>query len=219
MISRLQRVIQQQGVSGLLRKVFRKVIYRRQTIVLLKHDLNLPHKPYKSSKRWSVKEFTRDDIQFCREHFNRFTADYLDLFELQFKSFAAFEANTNEVIAIAWYAPHDFFDQHYHQYTFKIQPHQAFQFAGEVSLPFRNSQISVHVMHAGWDYWKSLGKSEVFCSVDITNTPSLRLMFHLKWEEMGELVHFHRLLGFKWQTEEKYLGERFSQHKKKKRAD
>ncbi len=216
-LQKAQNILQEQGIKGLTQRLIRKLIYRRQSIVLLKHDLHKPHKQYKVSKRWTVRQFTEPDLALCRTYFNRYLNDYRDLFRENYKAFAAFEANTDEVIAIAWYAHQDFYDQHYHHYTFKVAPHQVFQFAGEVRPDYRNTQISINVMQAAWSYWKQQGKDEVCCSVDTTNIPSLRLVLHVDWEETGELVHFHRLLGYRWTSEEIYSGERFAHYKKRKR--
>lgn len=213
--NKLMSVIKDEGIAGILKKLFRKFVYRKQTIVLVKKDLNLPRRKFKTSKRWEVHQFTEKDLPCCRGHFKQYTRDYQDLFREGYIAFAAFEQETREVIAIAWYAPRDFYDQHYHRYTFKVEPHQVFQFAGEVAPDYRNTQVSVNVMHGGWDYWKDQGKQEVMCTVNVVNVPSLRLVFHLEWEESGVLIHFHRLLGKEWQTVEHYEGERFAQFKKK----
>ncbi|MDX1692628.1 MAG: hypothetical protein R3208_02615 [Ketobacteraceae bacterium] len=215
--TKISTILKNEGLRGVAVKVFQKVIYRRQTITLLKRDLHKPVRKFKTSKRWQVREFTENDLQFCRGHFSRYINDYRDLFAEKFKAFAAFEHESQEVIAIAWYAPRDFYDQHYHHYTFRVEPHQVFQFAGEVAPEYRNTQVSVNVMQGAWDYWKEHGKQEVLCTVNTTNVPSLRLVFHLEWEETGQLIHFHRSFGIYWQSEASYQGERFDQFKKKHR--
>lgn len=214
-VEKLLSTLKEDGIVGVLKRVFRKLVYRHQTIVLVKQDLNHPRRRFKTSKRWQVRQFTESDLQFCRLHFHQYISDYRDLFAENYTAFAAFESESQEMIAIAWYAPRDFYDQHYHRYTFKVEPHQVFQFAGEVAPDFRNTQVSVNVMNAGWDYWKEQGRQEVMCTVDVTNAPSLRLMFHLEWDESGMLIHFYRLLGIEWQKEEHYQGERFEEFKKK----
>lgn len=214
---KLASILKEEGISGVLKKLFRKLIYRKQTIVLLSKSLLEPHRKFKTSKRWSTRQFTEEDLQYCRAHFHRYLNDYKDLFKDNYKAFAAFETESNEVIAIAWYSPRDFYDQHYHRYNFSVESHQVFQFAGEVAPDFRNTQVSVNVMHAGWDYWKTEGKEQVICTVDVTNEPSLKLCFHLDWEEHGKLIHFHRLFGIEWQSAEPYEGERFEAYKKKHR--
>ena len=214
---KLKSILKNEGISGALKKLFRKLIYRRQTIVVIKKSLLEPHRRFKTSKRWSTRQFTEDDLQYCRSHFHRYINDYKDLFRDKYTAFAAFEQDTNEVIAIAWYSPRDFYDQHYHHFNFSVEPYQVFQFAGEVAPDYRNTQVSVNVMHAGWDYWKNQGKEEVLCTIDVTNIPSLKLCFHLEWEELGKLIHFHRLFRVEWQTRERYQGERFAAYKKKHR--
>jgi hypothetical protein len=91
------------------------------------------------------------------------------------------------------------------------------QFAGEMALPYRNTPISVNIMQSAYAYWQEQGKDEVFCYTDVTNVPSLRLHFHVGWEEMGQLIHIHRFLGYQWQKMETYSGERFAQFKKRSR--
>ena len=216
-LNKLTSTLKEDGLKGIAAIVFKKLIYRRQTIVILRQDLSQKRKKFKSSKRWEIREFTIDDLPFCHQHFKRYTCDYKDLFNEGLTAHAAFEAGTNKMIAVAWYAPRDFYDQHYHRYTFNVAPHQVFQFAGEVAPDYRNTQISVNVMHAAWQHWREQGKQEITTSVDVLNTPSLRICFHLYWEETGQLIHFHRLFFIARQTVEHYEGERFEQHQKKHR--
>ena len=199
-------------------KLVRKFIYKRQSIVFLKRELSLKTRKYRASKRWHEREFTRDDIPLCDKHFKQFKSDYNDLFDLNLKSFAAFESGTENVIAIVWYSEDDFYDQHYLHQTFTISDNQVFQFAGEVSEPYRNTQISATVVKFAWEYWESKGKKELVTTVDTKNSPSIRYVFHLGWEEMGKIQHFHQLLGCRWQRMEHYKNDKFSQFKKRKKT-
>ncbi len=221
-ITKLKEVFHEKGLVELLvfiiQKLTKKFIYKRQSIVFLKRDLSLTTRKYRTSKRWLEREFTRDDISLCNEHFQRFKSDYNDLFDLDLKAFAAFETETENVIAIVWYSDKDFYDQHYLRETFTVSENQVFQFAGEVSEPYRNTQISATVVKLAWEYWNSKGKSELVATVDTTNSPSIRYMFHLGWEEMGKIQHFHQLFRYRWQRMENYTGDNFSQFKKRKKV-
>ena len=221
-IAKLQKAFNEKGIvefiAFIIQKFTRKFIYKRQSIVFLKRDLSLKTRRYRDSKRWHEREFTRDDISLCDEHFQRFKADYNDLFDLDLKAFAAFETGTENVIAIVWYSDKDFYDQHYLHETFTVSENQVFQFAGEVSEPYRNTQISATVVKLAWEYWNSKGKRELVAIVDTTNSPSIRYMFHLEWEEMGKMQHFHQLFRHQWQRMEYYKGDNFSQFKKRKKV-
>jgi hypothetical protein len=139
------------------------------------------------------------------------------LFNDGLKAYAAYEAGSNHVVGIIWYVTDDFYDKHYLRCRFPVEPYQVLQVAAEVALPYRNTQISVNIMQFAWDYWKEQGKDEVFSYTDVVNAPSLRIQFHLGWEEMGQLIHIHRFLGYQWQKMESYSGEHFAQFKKKAR--
>ncbi|MBV1921119.1 MAG: hypothetical protein KUG73_10595 [Pseudomonadales bacterium] len=219
-IAKLQKIFHEKGffefVSLVALKLIRKLIYKRQSIVFLNRDLSLEMRKYKSSKRWYAREFTRNDIPLCRDHFQRFESDYNDLFDLNLNAFAAFETETDQMIAIAWYADKDFYDQHYLHQTFTVSDHQVFQFAGEVSEPYRNTQISISVIKIAWEYWKAQGKTELTTTVDTLNNASIRYLFHLGWTETGKIQHFHQLFRYRWQRMEHYNGERFIQFKKRK---
>lgn len=217
LIVKLSTTVKKEGFGSLFSKAYKKLIYRDRCFVYTKYDLHVPLRKFKSSKRWRIGEFTREELPLCDTHFKRHVSDYKDLFDDGVKAFAAYEAETNNIIGVIWHASSDFYDRHYLHYKFKVLPHQILQLAGEISLPYRNTQVSVNLMQFGYDYWVDHGKDEVFCYTDVENEASLRLQFHLDWEEIGELVHFHRLLGYKWQTTEVYPGERFAYLRKKKR--
>ncbi|PIE40846.1 MAG: hypothetical protein CSA49_06400 [Gammaproteobacteria bacterium] len=212
LLNKLTNTFKTEGLQGLLQKLFKKLIYHCESIVYLKYELGQPRKEFKRSSRWQIKDLTPDDIPLCTDHFKPYFNDYEDLFKEGFKAFGGFTTNANRVAGVLWYAPTDFYDQHYYRYMFKVAPHQVFQFAGEIDPDYRNTQISVNGMYTAWDYWFSKGKKEVICIVDTENSASLRLLFRLNWQEMGEIVHFHRLMGIKWQTVEHYEGERFQQY-------
>jgi len=216
-IKKILTVLKDEGFDSLVRKVFKKFIYRKKSFTFSKRNLHAPIKQYKTSNRWRVDVFTQQNIPQCRLHFGRHIPDYLDLFNDGLKSFAAYETGTNEVIGIIWYADSDFYDKHFLRCKFEVAAHQVLQIAGEVSPPYRNTQISVNILQWAWDYWKEHGKDEVFSTTDVTNAPSLKIQFHLNWEEMGKLIHFYRCLGCRWQRTELYTGERFAHFKKKKR--
>lgn len=221
-IIKLRKALHEKGFLGfvlfVIQKIIQKFIYKRQSIVFLKRDLSLKIRKYRTSKRWHEREFTREDIPLCDKHFLRFKSDYNDLFDLDLKAFAAFETETQNVIAIVWYSDKDFYDQHYLHQTFPVADGQVFQFAGEVSEPYRNTQISATVVSYAWEYWNSKGKTELVATVDTTNSPSIRYMFHLGWEEMEKIQHFHTLFRYKWQRMEYYKGDKFSQFKKRKKG-
>ncbi len=214
---RIVSVLENEGFVPLARKVFKKTVYRKRSFLFTQHDLHSPLKKYKVSNRWRVDVFTPQDIPKCRAHFGQYIPDYIDLFNDGLKSYAAYETETNNVVGIIWYADSDFYDKHYLRCKFSVEPHQVLQVAAEVSLPYRNTTISVDIMRFAWAYWEEQGKDEVFCYTDVSNAPSLRVQFHLHWEEMGRLIHIHRLFGYQWQKMESYSGERFTHFKKKPR--
>ena len=220
-LAKAKEALRDEGIVGLLQlivnKLIRKFIYKRQTIVFLKRDLSLDIKQYKVSKRWTVKEFTQENMAACNAHFKHFIKDYTDLFSLGCTSFAAFEEDTGDIIAVIWYSGVDFYDQHYLRYNFTLTPEQVLQFAGEIAEPFRNTQIGANVLHKGWEHWINKGKRELIATVSSVNSASMRLMFHMKWEEVGKSISCHQLFKFQWNNTETYEGERYSHFRKKKR--
>ena len=66
-----------------------------------------------------------------------------------------------------------------------------------------------------WQRFRDLGYRKVLAAVEVDNIPSLRLHFRFGFEEKGEMIHVHKLFGWRWSTSERYQGERFSSHKKR----
>ena len=221
LITKTKRVFHEKGFLGFFifvaKKSIRKFIYKHQNIVFLNRDLSLEMRRYKDSKRWHAREFTRDDIPLCCEYFQRFKSDYNDLFDRGLTAFAAYETESGNMIAIAWYADKDFYDQHYLHQTFPVLDHQVFQLAGEIAKPYRNTQVSISVIKMAWEYWKLQGKIELTTTVDTLNKASIRYLFHLGWEETGKIQHFHQLFGYRWQRMEYYKGDKFTHFRKRKK--
>lgn len=212
---RIVGALKNESFISLVRKMFKKTVYRKRSFLFTKHDLHRPLKKFKVSSRWRVDEFAPQDIPKCRAHFSRHIPDYIDMFHDGLKSYAAFEKGTNDVVGIVWYVGSDFYDKHYLRCKFSVEPHQVLQIAAEVSQPYRNTTVSVDMLRCAWAYWEEKGKDEVFCYTDSSNAPSLRAQFHLHFEEMGRIIHIHRLFGYQWQKTESYSGERFAHFKKK----
>jgi len=221
MLTKVKNLLNKEGLlpttSLIANRIWRKFIYKKQTMVFLNRDLSVGIKHYKVSKRWQVKEFTTDNIPACKAYFEHFISDYNDLLSLGCKSFAAYEHGTGDVIGIIWYSDKDFYDEHYLRYTFTLVPGQVLQFAGEVAEPYRNTQIGANILHKGWEHWISQGKTELTATVASTNSASMRFMFHMKWVEAGKSISSYQLFGYQWNTTESYQEERYSHYQKKKR--
>lgn len=65
----LLRHLESLNLNELAYKAFRKLIYQKRTLVLLKYDLNKKRKRFRSSQRWTTRAFLPTDLQYCREHF------------------------------------------------------------------------------------------------------------------------------------------------------
>lgn len=197
-----------------LKRLIKFFIFRRYTLVLLERDLALPVRCYKESKRWHIRLLTEDDLPRCQTHFSHQGAYYKEQLQKGNTCFIALNNQTGDVIGVVWHTPEDYADSFNH-FTFKVAPHQVFQFAGEVAAPFRNTQVSAEALAIAWQYHRDKGKTHAITAVDSTNTASLRILFHLGMEETGEQIHFYRWLGIRAARKSAYQGERFAHLKKK----
>lgn len=216
-LSKISVLIRNQGIGGVFQKIVAKWIYRKSNIVLLELDLAKPQRNFRKSKQWHCREMTLQDLPACQTHFGNYVQVYKDFFAEGFYAYAGFCTETGDVIGIVWYADKDYHDTHYYGCTFPVKKNQVFQYAGEVAAEFRNRHISAETCQVAWSELADRGMKSVYTTVDHTNTPSLRLLFHLGFEEIGETIEMHELLGFKWFRKINYQGLRF-EHLKKKRA-
>lgn len=202
-----------QSIKNII-KLFR---YRRFTMVLVERDLSLPARKYKESKRWEFREFTAADLPHCKTHFAHQIEAFGNVVGSSCKAIGGFESETGDLISIAWYSPQDYPDPYFH-FTFPVAKDEVFQFAGEVSEPYRNTQISIQLMAIAWQYWHEQGKRMVTSTVKTDNVPSLRMVFRTQWKEAGTLFHFHQWLGLTFVRTEHYEGQRFTEFYKKPKS-
>ena len=190
--------------------------------MLLELGLSKPRKKYKDSSLWQSRQLSEADLPACRTHFEQHIEVYKKLLTLGKTGYASFCTKTGDVIAILWFSNTDYDDVHHYQYNFKVKPHQTFQFAAEVCKPFRNKHVSVDLCHTAWNEWQEKGMTTNYCTVEATNIPSLRIQFHLGFEEMGEVLYMHQLFNMRWFQSEKYSKNRyddFNKHKQRQKRD
>lgn len=217
MSARISDFVDENGVSGLIQKAFRKLVYKRTNIILLELDLSKPRKKYRKSSLWESRGFTSADLTACKTHFESQITVFDEFLSLGYHGFGSFCTKTGDLIAILWFTQKDYYDKHYYRNTFLVKPGQVFQFAAEVAVPFRNKHVSAELSGLGWDSMQAIGAQSSYCSVDQNNTPSLRIQFHLGFEEIGEVVQMHELFKFRWFTKELYQENRFDHLNKHKR--
>ena len=205
------------GPVGLVGKVFSKFIYRKTDIVLLELDFNKPQKKYKKSTLWESRQLTEDDLPACKKYFSNQVNIFQEFLDLGYYSYAGFCTKTGDVIAIIWFADKEYYDKYYYEYSFPVKTGQVFQFAAEVAKPFRNKHVSVEISQLGWSEMQKKGINSSYCTVNESNTPSLRIQFHMGFEEIGTMLTMHELFKFKWFTQENYNNTRFDHLNKHKR--
>lgn len=215
--ARISDFVNEYGFSGLLQKAFSKFVYKKTNIVLLELDLNKPRKNYRGSKLWTSRRFAAADLAACKAHFDSQTQAFEEFLDIGYHGFGSFCTTTGDLVAIIWFTDKDYYDKHYYRTTFPTKPGQVFQFAAEVALPFRNKHVSAELSNLGWKEMHAQGAQSSYCSVDQTNTPSLRIQFHLGFEEIGEIIEMHELFKFRWFTKVRYEENRFDHLNKHKR--
>ena len=212
--TRLQEKVGEKGFFWLLTAFVKRFIYRQQQFIVLRYDLGRVTRKYKASSRWLIRRMKIADLQKMDVHLEKYRKDYSELLSRGCVAFAAFEQTSENVIALVCFADKDFTDDTQQHFTFHVAPHQVYQFAGEVALPYRNTAISILVLQAAWQYWREMGKTESFCSVDSSNIPSLRLHAHLHFEETGSMIILYRLFGINWSKMSGYSGEKLALYKR-----
>lgn len=210
-------ILEEEGVTGLLRKVVRRYVFKKQRFVCLNYDLTAPMKVYKPSKRWDIREVIVEDLVKTEKYLSKYTENYYELLEAGCKAFGGFDKESGDIIAIVCFADKDFYDKHYLKCLFPVGPRQIYQFAGELALPFRGRPISIQILKAAWNYFEGKGKTETYASVDIDNITAVRYHFHLGFKEMGEVITSYTLFGVKWNSRSRYAGEMLTQYKKTKK--
>ncbi len=201
----------------LIKNLIKPVLYRRYSLVLLERDLAVPERSLRKSSRWTIRQLTDADLNSCEVHFPHQMKAFAQLFLKGFVSFGSIEHDSGNVISIVWYAQNAYQDE-FNRYTFDVQDGEVFQFAGEVATTFRNTQVSAATLIYCWRHWQEQGKTKITCAVDSKNSASLKLLFHMNWQESGKLVRYHRWLGKQITWLESYADSRFDQFKRKRKT-
>ena len=200
----------------MLKKIVKGLLYRPYTLVVIERELDAPVRSYKTSKRWEIRQMIEADLPRCQTYLSHQMVFFSELFKTNCKGFVAVEHSTGDIIAVAWFAPEDFYDS-YHRYTFKVNSHEVFQFAGEVAEPFRKTPLAVQVQNMAWKYWSAQGKKMLTSNIESDNSASFRMAFHVGWRETGTLICLQRWLGLQFSRVVHYEGERFSKYQKKRK--
>lgn len=215
-LHKLTDKINEKGLGWFLSKIIQRFIYKKQHFIILRYDLASRQKKYKPAKRWYINEITKANLRKADKHFQKYQKSYYEYLRQGCIPFGAFEKQTNDIIGLACFVDKDFYDKHYLHFHFHIEPHQVYQFAGEVAVPYRNTAISIHFLQTVWKYWRDRSKKEVISAVDISNLQSIRFLLHLKFQETGRLITLHRLFGIKYARMSNYSGQKLQQHSRRR---
>jgi RimJ/RimL family protein N-acetyltransferase len=204
LLDRIGAKLREKGAAGTLRWLFRSLVYREVVSVFTERDLDLPIKPYRLPEGIVIRAFGAEDLPACRTHFARHVPVYRRLLDEGHRAFAAFDGA--DVAAIAWFALADYHDRDVYRFLFAVGPEEAFQFAGVVAPPYRNTAIGVQVMRVAWEALRAMGRRRLVTSADVENTPSLRMQLHLGFREQGRRLVTRFLFGVAHSRLEPYDG-------------
>ncbi|WP_028580731.1 GNAT family N-acetyltransferase [Desulfogranum japonicum] len=198
--------------KNLLTKIYRKAVYKKIQLPVLIYDQTSKQRKYRPSQKYIIKQLDKKDLERLDPHLEKYKKPYQDFIDRGCVSFGAINPKDNQVIALMCSAGEDFYDNYYLQYTFRLQPHQIYIFAGEIAPAFRHTAIAILTLKATWNYWLEQGKTEMLVSIEINNAASLRFHFHVGFREVGKIIKRHRLFGISWNSVSHYSGELLSKY-------
>jgi hypothetical protein len=197
-LDRFVQKLREKGLGGLPVWAFRTYIYRRSVAVFLERELDIPP-PLKLRSGVEIERLTEIDERRFVEHFPRHIEVYRRLLDEGCVAYAA--VLDDVVIGIGWWADHDFFDAEVYRHTFAVQPHQIYQFAGEVAPKYRHTSAALAAIRESWRLFSDQGRSRVYAISDLENVTSLKFHRHVGFEPSGKALVTYRLFTRAWSVE------------------
>lgn len=196
------------GLLGFIRRIYHKWFWQSVELVWLRLDLTQSLPSATGRNRWQIKFLTDTDLPHCKRYFEQHIPVYQRL--LQQGLLGTIGIVDNDVVAIFWVSPKSYFDHDQYHCEFIVEGQEFYQFAGEVAQPLRGSGIALDVQLYAWHNMQLQGYHYSICTIDSINVPSLKLHFHVGFDECGKMTRVHRYLGrYYWVKHERYNEPKF----------
>jgi hypothetical protein len=195
-LGKVHCVLKKEGISSLLRKLFSKYIYREWVLVCLRLDFSKPIKTYRRKRKWRIEFLCEANLNACQRYFYRYIPVYKRL--LKEGLVGTVGIVENDVVSIFWISKQTYYDSDYYKCTFEVPAGELYQFAGEVAKPYRNTTVVLDTQIYAWEFLKKQGYTGTNGAIDDKNKGSLKVHFHLGFEETKQLIIVRKLLGVQW---------------------
>lgn len=215
-LSKTHQKIREKGPAGFLKWAFGATVHKQTPYILMERDVSLPSRKLRLPKDVRIERIESIDEASCKAHFAKDYPVYDRLLKDGNLAFGGFAGP--DLVAACWWSPKDFYDEDVHHFLFETAPDQAYQFAGYVAKPYRNTAVSAEVLQTGWRYMEQQGMKRVYCAVALSNTPSLKLMLRSHFCETGQKLLTCRFLGSVRSHIETYDGELVGHLRRKRPA-
>ncbi|MGI0118200.1 hypothetical protein [Zooshikella sp. RANM57] len=204
-LQKIKKIWQAQGLFGLICRIYHKYFWQTTELVWLRLDLTQPLPPTTGRNRWQVKFLTEADLPNCKRYFEQHIPVYQKL--LKKGLLGTIGQVEEDVVAIFWVSPQSYFDHDQYHCEFIVEEQAFYQFAGEVAQPLRGSGIALDIQLYAWHNMQLQGYHYSICTIDSVNVPSLKLHFHVGFDECGKMTKVHCYLGCIYQVKHVHYKE------------
>ncbi len=207
--------VNERGLSQVLKKYFHDHIYQRMDVIVVTRDLSLPVKKLSKQSKLDEQRVVEsvEEMGSLEPHFTHKYNHFKKLFDSG--AICTVGYIDNVLIGYFWISTKDFYDSIIYKHLFKLKDDEIYQLAGFIAEPYRGRAISNEGQAWVWEHFRDQGYKKVLAAVEVDNVPSLRLHFRFGFQEKGEMIHVHKLFGWRWSTSELYQGERYAVHKQR----
>lgn len=200
-VNAVQRKFRDQGLTGAARSIQRRV-YSRTDSVFLERPASLPFRAYRLPEGCEIRRFDRGDIAATERYFAPHARTYNRLLSEGLLGYAAF--SRGDLVGIAWFATDDYYDGDVYRFRFPVRPHEVYQFAGLMAVPYRRTALSALVAKKAASDFAAQGRSVFYAITDLNNNISLRWHFGLGFEERGTKLVTRKIFGTAYSHAENY---------------
>jgi len=170
-------------------------LYHHWELLTLERQLALPT-PSRAlgAHRTLIEHIERTHVPMLACYFSRYRRAVESLLDQGLHGIGCCDDQGN-IIAMMWISERDYYDDQLYHCWVRLPPHCIYQFAGEVALPHRGSEIALVVQHEAWDAYRQRGFTHTRALVNTRNQPALKMHVHLDFDEIGEAIHVYCLFG------------------------
>ncbi|MBN1478495.1 hypothetical protein JXA47_17210 [Candidatus Sumerlaeota bacterium] len=197
LLSKIGRILREEGLSGVLRRALSRV-HRRRDEVFVERNLHRGDEvPFLPRKPFVMRFLESGELDLIAPHV---TPERLAQYERRLadgmRCAVCLTPDESECLGWVWSTDRPHFEP-FDNATYLAIPDTFLHIDGEVVSESRGRGVAFTAYPLMWSFWRGRGFDKCHCTIDVLNKPSLKIHDRMGYERTAT-VTVRTLFGFMW---------------------